>query len=220
MSIKRALTVDTHSGIRYTRHVNLLDCLLFEKKGDASQLRKRTRQITGWIAVAILASALFITQTRPPVAAAAGFLRPGQLAPRFALLSLNNKTVTLASLLGKKPIIINAWASWCPPCQEETPEFVKAQKRYGRAITFIGVNLTSIDSVKEARIFAHKYHIPYPVLLDTKGAFRQAYTVIAEPETFVLTRSGRVVMVYVGALPPAWMPQLIHTALTGKTPRL
>ncbi|MCY0876806.1 MAG: TlpA disulfide reductase family protein [Firmicutes bacterium] len=153
-------------------------------------------------------------------AQAAGFLHAGQQAPSFSLLTINHKRISLSSLLGKKPIIINAWASWCPPCQQETPEFVKAAKKYGHDITFVGVNLTSIDSVSKARDFAHKYHIPYPILLDTKGTFRQAYTVIAEPMTFVLTRKGRVVMVYMGALPPSWIPKMIHIALTGKTPHV
>lgn len=181
-------------------------------------MRRYVVRIIAAFAVLCLIGPLLQGASRP--ALAAGFLRPGQLAPSFSLVSLHHQTVTLKRLLGKKPIIINAFASWCPPCQQETPAFVTQAKRYRHAITFIGVDLTSIDSAADARAFTRKYHIPYPVLLDAKGTFRQAYTVIAEPMTFVLTRQGRVVMVYMGALTPAWMSALIHAALAGKPPHM
>ena len=99
-----------------------------------------------------------------PTMVSDGFLRVGTKVPTFDLLTLNRKGKTsLKELLGKKPLIINAFASWCPPCQFEAPLLEKAAKRYGKQVTFIGVNLTKIDSIAGARKFTKKYHISYPV---------------------------------------------------------
>lgn len=148
-----------------------------------------------------------------------GYLRLGQAVPDVALTTLNGKSVVSLSAFirkEKKPLIINAWASWCPPCQKETPGLVRLYKAYARRVGVLGVNLTSIDSIDSARQFVHRYHIPYRILLDTKGAFRFAYTVIAEPMTYVVSRSGKLLAVYIGAMKEAQMNELMRVAISEK----
>ena len=68
----------------------------------------------------------------------------GHPALNFDLKTLNEQTtVSLHDLLGKQPIRINAWVSWCPPCQQETPDLVVMSKKYASKIQFVGVNMTS-----------------------------------------------------------------------------
>ena len=139
----------------------------------------------------------------------------GHPAPNFDLKTLNEKTtVALHDLLGKQPILINAWASWCPPCQQETPDLVAMSKKYAGKIQFVGVNMTSDhDSVTAAKAFVHKYGITYPTLLDLKGSFFKDYQIIGYPTTFILEPNGMVQNVHVGLLTRTQMESLIAGAL-------
>ncbi|WP_245629722.1 TlpA family protein disulfide reductase [Alicyclobacillus sendaiensis] len=149
--------------------------------------------------------------------ASASVLIPGAEAPDVTLtLEPSGKQVQLASYIGKKPLIINAWASWCPPCQEETPHFVKLYADYKAEVQFLGVNLTSLDSIVDAEAFIRRYHIPYPVLFDTKGDFYRAYSVIAEPMTYVVSPSGKVVSIHVGALSSSALNQVVQQAIASR----
>ena len=147
--------------------------------------------------------------------AAQGPLTIGSVAPDFTLQNINGTgTVSLKQLLSKgKPILVNAWASWCPPCNMETPDLVKMSRKYGNKIEFIGVNLTMMDNVKDAKSFVNKYRIPYTVLLDSKGSFENNYTVIAEPTTFLISPQGRILDINIGMMSAAQMQQLIQSVI-------
>lgn len=139
----------------------------------------------------------------------------GHPAPNFDLKTLNEKTtVALHDLLGKQPILINAWASWCPPCQQETPDLVAMSKKYAGKIQFVGVNMTSDhDSVTAAKAFVHKYGVTYLTLLDLKGSFFKDYQIIGYPTTFILEPNGTAQNVHVGLLTRSQMESLIANAL-------
>ena len=138
----------------------------------------------------------------------------GHPAPNFNLKTLNEQTsVSLHELLGKQPILINAWASWCPPCQQETPDLVAMSKKYAGKIQFVGVNMTSDhDSVTAAKAFVHQYGITYPTLLDLKGSFFKDYQIIGYPTTFIVEPNGTVQNVHVGLLTQSQMESLIANA--------
>ncbi|KUO95912.1 TlpA disulfide reductase family protein [Ferroacidibacillus organovorans] len=141
----------------------------------------------------------------------------GKLAPGFSLQTLNEKsTVSLQQLLAKKKVVfINAWASWCYPCQQETPDLIAMSKKYAGKVEFVGVNMTSDDSVSAAKTFVQKYGISYPVLLDLKGTFAHDYQVIGYPTTFVLDPNGTLVNAHIGILSKLQIQQLINQALSG-----
>lgn len=146
-----------------------------------------------------------------------GILMIGQTAPNVSLATEKNlRPINLSQYFGKKPMIINAWASWCPPCNAETPDLVKLYKKYGSQVQFIGVNLTTLDSVQKAQSFVQKYAIPYPVLMDIHGDFYRNYTVIAEPMTYVLNQSGKVLAIHIGAMQLPEMEQLVQQALASR----
>jgi cytochrome c biogenesis protein CcmG, thiol:disulfide interchange protein DsbE len=151
------------------------------------------------------------TSTSP----AQGPLTIGSVAPDFTLQNINGTgTISLHQLLAKgKPLLINAWASWCPPCQMETPDLIKMSHKYGNKIEFVGLNLTAMDNVQNAKSFVSKYGIPYTVLLDSKGSFEDKYTVIAEPTTFLISPQGRILDVNVGMMTASQMEQLIQSVI-------
>jgi len=109
----------------------------------------------------------------------------GQLAPEFELKDLAGKNVRLSDYHGKV-VLLNFWATWCPPCKEEMPWFVDLQQRYGaQGLQVIGVAMD--DS------FAKRLGVNYPVLLG-KESIAQAYgDVQFLPDTFYIGRDGKVV---------------------------
>ncbi|QSO46406.1 TlpA family protein disulfide reductase [Alicyclobacillus mengziensis] len=153
--------------------------------------------------VAIL-MAIVLTAS-PKVSAGSSNSRPypGYIAPAFTLSELASGTPVSLSEFQGKPIFINFWASWCPPCQAETPDIVKAYQQYGNQVTFISINLTSGDSIAGVHQFVKRYGIKYPVLLDKNAAASTAYNVLAIPTSLFVNRNGVIVARFSGAIPAA-----------------
>lgn len=140
----------------------------------------------------------------------------GRQAPSFNLQLLDgNGSVSLAGLLAKgKPILLNAWASWCPPCQMETPDLVQMSQKYKGQIQFIGVDMTTQEqSVQNAVAFVNKYKIPYPVLADPQGLFMNAYALQGFPTTFILDSKGKILNVEFGMMTKSQMQKVIENAI-------
>jgi cytochrome c biogenesis protein CcmG/thiol:disulfide interchange protein DsbE len=123
----------------------------------------------------------------------------GHPAPDFTLTTWNSPSgqpLHLAALKGK-PIVLNFWASWCTPCNQETPELQAAWQRYQAAgVAFIGVDYQ--DQQQEAEQFLQKYHVTYPTGPDTSGSISVDYGVSNVPSTVFIDRSGVVVRQILG----------------------
>jgi peroxiredoxin len=120
-----------------------------------------------------------------------------KLAPSWELQDLDGKTVH-SSDFKSKVVVLDFWATWCPPCRAEIPGFVELQKKYqaqGLVVVGVSVDQVSADTVKS---FANKLKINYPVVLtDTKIV--DAYGGIdGLPTTFVIDRTGRIVKQHLG----------------------
>ena len=121
----------------------------------------------------------------------------GEMAADFTLPGLGGKLVHLADFKGKV-IILDFWATWCPPCREEIPHFIALYDKYkSKGLEIIGVALDR-DGVAAVQPFAKEKGINYPIALgDEKIA--QAYGgILGIPTTFVIDRQGRIVQKYVG----------------------
>ncbi len=118
-------------------------------------------------------------------------------APSFTLQDLNGKQVSLSDFKGKV-VVLDFWATWCPPCVMEIPHFIELYEQYkeqGFAMVGISVDRGGISVVKS---FARKYQVNYPILM-TDGQVDKAYGGIPSiPTTFVIDSAGNIRQKYVG----------------------
>lgn len=121
------------------------------------------------------------------------------IAYDFNLLSLKNENIQLSQYRGK-PVIINFWATWCEPCENEMPVFEKFHQSYGEEIEILAVNMTSHEINEEhVSIFAEENNLSFNILLDKEGIYRH-YKVLQMPTTFFINKKGEIVDIYLGEL--------------------
>jgi cytochrome c biogenesis protein CcmG, thiol:disulfide interchange protein DsbE len=199
------------------------------------------RQLGAVAAVVVVAALVLVVVTRPIAAGPAGAtpipvqtaqivgqvtegLHVGDLAPELAvkgadgspapLLDLSGNPVTLAALRGKV-VWLNFWASWCPPCQGETPVLRDMDEQYrarGLAIVGVAVQETTPDDVKA---YAAKYALAYTIAFDATADVFNRYKVYALPTQVFVGPDGRVLEVVDGPLTDdtagsriqGWLPQ-------------
>ena len=119
----------------------------------------------------------------------------GSDAPDFSLPDINGNKVSLSAFNGKV-IILDFFASWCPPCKMEIPDFIALEKAYSdKGFAMIGVALVS---AVEARGFAGKMGINYPVLVDDGKASEIYGPIRSIPTTFIIDKNGKIVKMYIG----------------------
>lgn len=126
-------------------------------------------------------------------------LNVGDTAYNFDLPDLDDQRVTLAEFSGK-PVVINFWATWCPPCRLEMPEFQRAYETYQEEnLVILAVNEAEQPEVVRS-FFYDEMGYTYTPLLDEEGAVAEAYGAIGLPSTFFVDAAGAVSAVHRGAL--------------------
>ena len=114
------------------------------------------------------------------------------------LKNLDGNIVNLSEFKGKV-IILNFFATWCPPCKEEVPGFIELQKEYGdKGFTMIGISLSRMSDM---RSFAQNFGINYPVLIDDGYAAAVYGPIRSIPTTFIIDQNFKVVKKYIGYKP-------------------
>ncbi|HZW53955.1 MAG TPA: redoxin family protein [Candidatus Elarobacter sp.] len=139
----------------------------------------------------------------------------GSAAPDFHLTTLGGKRVSLADYRGKT-LVLNEWATWCPPCREETPDLIAAAKKLGGKgdVVFLGVDSTEAAPIVRAFIAAKS--LPYANAIDGDKSFSKAYDVRAFPTTFVISPDGVLRARYVGNITPAILAGFVGDAQAGR----
>ena len=124
--------------------------------------------------------------------------RPDFLAPDFTLVNLEGEPVTLSDLRGQV-VMVNLWASWCPPCRAEMPAIEAVyQANKDQGLEVLAVNTTYQDSASAAAQFASEYNLTFPILLDLDGAVSKRYQLRALPTTFFIDKQGVISAVVPG----------------------
>jgi cytochrome c biogenesis protein CcmG/thiol:disulfide interchange protein DsbE len=124
----------------------------------------------------------------------------GMKAPDFALQTLDGQTLRLSDLHGK-PVIVNFWATWCPPCRAEMPDMQKFYEKYHKKMEIVAVNLMVRDSREKVDAFIKEYGLTFPVVLDTKGAAMKQYEIQPIPTSFIIDKDGIIRDKFVGPMP-------------------
>ena len=120
------------------------------------------------------------------------------LAPDFSLTGFDGRKVTLSELRGQV-VIINFWASWCPPCREEAAYLEQTWRKYqDQGVVFIGVDY--VDTEKEALAYIQEFDITYINGPDIRTEISDAYNIKGVPETFYVSKSGELRGVQIGPL--------------------
>lgn len=120
-------------------------------------------------------------------------------APDFTLERLDEEGELRLSSLEGKAVVLNVWASWCIPCKEEAP-FLQETWRERRDDGLVVVGLDAKDFRADARRFAERFDLTFPLVYDGPGGTLDGFGVTGFPETFVLDRQGRVVEAFAGAV--------------------
>ena len=116
----------------------------------------------------------------------------GKPAPDFTLTDLKGNPVKLSDLRGKA-VVLNFWATWCPPCKEEIPWFVQMQKQYGpQGLQVVGVSMDDDGDQQAVAKFASENGVNYPVLIGKEAVARLYGGIEYLPTTFYIDRNGVV----------------------------
>ena len=122
----------------------------------------------------------------------------GFLAPDFTLQSITGETYRLSDLRGQA-VVINLWATWCPPCRAEMPALQKMYEEYkAQGLVILAVNSTVQDTASAVAPFAAEYGLTFPILLDETGSVTSAYQVRSLPSSYFIDRKGIVRQVIIG----------------------
>ena len=143
------------------------------------------------LAALVAATAGSCKSSGPPVS--------GDVAPDFVLQSLNGQTRKLSNYRGKV-VLVNLWATWCPPCVEELPVLSKLAEDYAaRGLVVLGV--AGDEDTQAVRDFLAKSPVKFEVLFDPKGAIGTQYGITGYPETFFVDRAGKLRDKIIGSVP-------------------
>ena len=137
--------------------------------------------------------------------------------PAFVATDIDGRQISTAALRGKV-VLVNFWATWCPPCRAEIPDLVALQERYKDHLQIIGVSQDS-GSVEEVRRFAAEHRINYPTVMSTPEIEALFPGVYALPTTFVLDREGKLAQKHIGLLNAA-VTEAETRSLAGLAPEI
>jgi thiol-disulfide isomerase/thioredoxin len=132
----------------------------------------------------------------------------GQPVPDLTLVGLDGGTVVLSSYRGR-PLVVNFWASWCPPCLREMPDFEQVYQQRNGNVAFVGINVR--ENAATASELATRTGVTYDLALDTAGEASREFAVVNMPTTVFINADGVITSVHAGALTADELNERIDT---------
>lgn len=128
-------------------------------------------------------------------------LKQGSIAPAFSLRTLDGKQVDLKDFRGKK-VIVNFWATWCPPCREEMPEMEKFYRDYkNKDVEILAINLEYSESnTEKVSKFVQEYKLSFPIPLDEKNTIGNQFRAVSIPTSYFIDEKGIISNSHIGPM--------------------
>jgi thiol-disulfide isomerase/thioredoxin len=134
------------------------------------------------------------------------------LAPNFDLISTDGKNIKLSDFKGKV-VIVDFWATWCPPCRKGIPDLIELQKEFKNNLVVIGISLDQ-DTKSDVVPFIKKYGINYPIVYGTNQVIMDYGSINAIPTSFVINKEGKIVDKHIGLVPKSVLESKIKEILS------
>ena len=159
---------------------------------------------------------LFLFLNKPTASSDEFSIVPAQVdfaAPKLTLTDLSGKSVSLNDHLGSV-VLVNLWATWCPPCKQEMPTLQTFYNKYvDRGFTIIAIN--DGDPAPDVLQFVKEYELTFPVWLDpTYNATEHAFKTLNLPSSYVIDRNGIVRLMWVGGISKKMLDQYVPSIIT------
>lgn len=134
----------------------------------------------------------------------------GYTAPNFTLETLDGDSFTLSEMRGQ-PVVLNFWATWCPPCRAEIPYFQAASRKYNGQVAIVGID--DGEPADTVAPFVAELGMSYPVALDLHSEISKQYRVNSLPSTFFVDRNGTIRHIQIGIISQAVLEDQIARLL-------
>lgn len=152
----------------------------------------RFKSLTIALVAAAAAAGCTADAPRPPT--------PGNPAPAFAAPTLDGDTVSLASLRGS-PVLLNVWATWCPPCRAELPALQKLQDDFAaEGLRVIAVSIDGRGAAPDVKQFAENHGLRLMILHDPDETITQSFRLTGVPHSFLIAPDGTITEKWVGEI--------------------
>jgi len=164
------------------------------EENNRQETKKPNLRIILFIPVAILAAAVFVllqNKTTSTIDIEPSTTQQGPAAPNFTLQDLDGRSVSLSDHKGKV-VLVNIWATWCPPCVAETPSLDKLYKMMeDEDFELLAISVDE-NGKKAVEPFMKKKNLSFPVLLDPDGRVARLYRTTGVPESFIVRKDGTI----------------------------
>lgn len=166
-----------------------------------SQPRKNTRLVLTilFVCIACVVLIVLLRKDRDSTSRTTKPIQPGLEVPDFAFPDINGKQISLSDHKGKV-VLVNIWATWCPPCRQEMPSMQRLYEKFkGENFEILAVSIDS-EGREAVAPFMQKMHLTFPALLDPGETIIPLYGITGVPESFIVDKDGRLVEKIVGPM--------------------